>query len=116
MWQLLSSQVSIRRYVKGKIVSLTYQDFYQEYKFFPSSYVDYLCLLGDKVDNIVGVNGIGPKLAQQLIQKFGTIENLDQNVHQLAPKIQDLLVKNQELVSRNKQLINLKKDLNLPIN
>jgi 5'-3' exonuclease len=66
---LLSSRINIYRYVKGKIVSFTYQDFYQEYKFFPNSYVDYLCLKGDKVDNIIGVSGIGTKLAQQLIQK-----------------------------------------------
>jgi DNA polymerase-1 len=78
--------------------------------------VDYLCLLGDKVDNIVGINGIGEKQAQRLIQEFGTIENLYQNIHQLTPKIQGLLDKNQELVNRNKQLISLKKDLILPIN
>ena len=73
-------------------------------------------MLGDKVDNIIGVNGIGTKSAQQLIEKFGTIENLYQNIHQLTPKTRDLLVKNQELVNRNKQLISLKKDLILPIN
>lgn len=78
--------------------------------------MDYLCLLGDKVDNIVGVNGIGEKTAQHLIQEFGAIENLYQNINQLTPKIQDLLVKNQELVNLNKQLISLKKDLILPIN
>ena len=116
LFQLLSNQVNIYRYIKGKIISLTYQEFYQEYKFSPSSYVDYLCLLGDKVDNIIGVNGIGTKSAQQLIEKFGTIENLYQNIHQLTPKTRDLLVKNQELVNRNKQLISLKKDLILPIN
>jgi DNA polymerase-1 len=73
-------------------------------------------LKGDKVDNIIGVSGIGTKLAQQLIQKWETVENLYQNLYQLTPKTQNLLVENQELVSRNKQLISLKKDLILPIN
>jgi DNA polymerase I len=114
--QLLSNQINIFHYAQGKIVCFAYRDFYQEYNFLPSSYVDYLCLLGDKVDNIVGVNGIGKKSAQKLIQEFGTIENLYQNLSQLTPKTQDLLAKNQKLIYQNKQLINLKKDLILPIN
>src|SRR2546423_3016277 len=114
--QLLSPQVSIYRYnSKKEIISFTYPEFYQEYKFTPSSYVDYLCLLGDKSDNIQGVNGIGTKSSQQLIQKFGTVEMLYQNIHQLPVKIQKLITDNRPLVYQNKQLITLRKDLILPI-
>jgi len=81
-----------------------------------SHYIDYLCLLGDKSDNIQGVNGIGTKSAQQLIQKFETVENLYQNINQLPVKKQKLLAENQQLVSQNKKMITLKKDLILPIN
>ena len=103
--QLLSPQVSIYRYnSKKEIISFTYPEFYQEYKFTPSSYVDYLCLLGDKSDNIQGVNGIGTKSSQQLIQKFGTVEMLYQNIHQLPVKVQKLITDNRPLVYQNKQL------------
>lgn len=114
--QLLSSQVNILKYINGEIALFTYQEFYKEYKFSPSSYVDYLCLLGDKSDNIGGVDGIGIKSAQKLIQEFDNLENIYQNIKQLSSKIETLLVKNQNLVFQNKQLITLKKDLVLPIN
>ncbi|CAI2196988.1 18666_t:CDS:1, partial [Funneliformis geosporum] len=113
--QLLSPQVSIYRYSKGIISPFTYTEFCQAYGFVPFNYLDYLCLLGDKSDNIAGVNGIGTKSAQELVQKFGTVENLYQNIHQLPVKTQELLGNKQQLVYQNKQLITLKKDLNLPI-
>ncbi|KLL03461.1 MAG: DNA polymerase I [Mycoplasmataceae bacterium CE_OT135] len=113
--QLLSPQVKIYKYNQGEILAFSEQDFRQEYNFSPRNYIDYLCLLGDQADNIPGVNGIGTKTAQQLIQNFGTVEELYQNSQQLSPKIQELLAKNQALVFQNKQLITLKKDLILPI-
>ena len=113
--QLLSSQAKIYKYSQGEIIAFTEQDFWQEYNFPPCNYIDYLCLLGDQVDNIQGVNGIGIKTAQQLIQSFETIEKLYQNLQQLSPKIQELLTKNQALVFQNKQLITLKNDLILPV-
>jgi len=114
--QLLSPQVSIYRYAKGKIVSFTYSEFCQEYNFSPHNYVDYLCLLGDNSDNIPGVSSIGIKSAQQLIKKFETVENLYQNINQLTAKTQKILAESQQLVYQNKKLITLKKDLVLPIN
>jgi len=115
LMQLLSSQAKIYKYSQGEIIAFTEQDFWQEYNFPPGNYIDYLCLLGDQVDNIQGVNGIGIKTAQQLIQSFETIEKLYQNLQQLSPKIQELLTKNQALVFQNKQLITLKNDLILPV-
>ncbi|CAJ0919116.1 489_t:CDS:2 [Entrophospora sp. SA101] len=116
LMQLLSPQVKIYKYSQGEIIAFTEQDFWQEYNFSPGNYIDYLCLLGDQVDNVQGVNGIGIKTAQQLIQSFKTIEKIYQNGQQLSPKVQELLTKNQELVFQNKQLITLKNDLILPIN
>lgn len=116
MLQLLSSQVSICRYTKGEITLFSCSEFCQEYSFAPHNYVDYLCLLGDRSDNISGVSGIGIKSAQQLIQKFETVENLYQNINQLTAKTQKILAESQQLVYQNKKLITLKKDLVLPIN
>ena len=113
--QLLSPQAKIYKYSQGEIVAFTEQDFWQKYNFLPGNYIDYLCLLGDQSDNIQGINGIGAKTAQQLIQSFGTIEKIYQNDQQLSPKIQELLTKNQALVFQNKQLITLKNDLALPV-
>lgn len=54
----------------------------------PDQIVDYLALMGDAVDNIPGVPGIGPKTASALLQHFGTLENVYTNLNDvLALKI-----------------------------
>lgn len=52
----------------------------------PRQIIDLLGLMGDSVDNIPGVPGIGPKTAQKLIAEFGSIENLLQNLSSLKGK------------------------------
>ncbi|GIR28816.1 hypothetical protein CM15mP43_04400 [bacterium] len=45
----------------------------------PEQMIDYFSLVGDSIDNIPGVRGIGPKTAQSLIDKFKTLDNLYKN-------------------------------------
>src|SRR3954467_9364816 len=74
--QLLEERVNILKYINGKITLYTTNNFCQEYQFSPANYVDYLSLLGDQVDNIEGIRGVGPVNAKKLIQQFGTVENI----------------------------------------
>jgi len=53
--------------------------------------VDIQGLMGDSVDNIPGVPGIGPKTAQKLIEAFDTVENLIRNTDKLKDKQKDLI-------------------------
>ncbi len=50
----------------------------------PELIIDYLALMGDKVDNIPGVPGVGEKTALALLQGIGNIENLYQNLDKIA--------------------------------
>ncbi|MGC8588076.1 MAG: 5'-3' exonuclease [Hydrogenobaculum sp.] len=45
----------------------------------PSKLADYLALIGDSVDNIKGIKGVGPKKAVELLEKYGSIENILNN-------------------------------------
>ncbi|MGC8677088.1 MAG: 5'-3' exonuclease [Hydrogenobaculum sp.] len=45
----------------------------------PSKLADYLALTGDSVDNIKGIRGVGPKKAVELLEKYGSIENILNN-------------------------------------
>tara|TARA_B100001094_G_scaffold333430_1_gene412094 strand:- start:5924 stop:6676 length:753 start_codon:yes stop_codon:yes gene_type:complete len=48
----------------------------QKFGISPGQFIDYQALVGDKVDNIPGVKGIGAKTAVKLINKYGCIENI----------------------------------------
>lgn len=58
----------------------------------PEQAIDYQTLVGDSVDNVKGVKGVGEKTAAKLLQKFGSIDNMIANLGQLdgvvTPKIQ----------------------------
>jgi len=45
----------------------------------PSKLADYLALIGDSVDNIKGIKGVGPKKAIELLKKYGSVENILSN-------------------------------------
>ncbi len=49
----------------------------------PEQAIDYQTLVGDTVDNVKGVKGVGGKTAAKLLQKFGSIDNLLKNLDQL---------------------------------
>jgi DNA polymerase-1 len=52
----------------------------------PDRIVDLLAIMGDSIDNIPGVKGIGPKGALELIQKFGNVESLLENIETIEKK------------------------------
>lgn len=84
----------------------------------PGQVVDYLTLLGDSVDNVPGVPGVGEKTAQALIQQFGSIEGILANVDQInirnKDKIRASLVASAEKLPLSRELVRLKRDADLP--
>jgi len=52
----------------------------QKYGLAPSQMIDYKSLVGDPSDNIKGVPGIGPKTATEILQKFGNVKNIYENM------------------------------------
>lgn len=59
----------------------------------PEQVIDLLALMGDSVDNIPGVPGVGEKTAAKLIAQFGTVENLLENLAQLKGKLGETIQK-----------------------
>jgi DNA polymerase I len=112
--QLLSKNVNILKYIEGKITHYTFDHFCQEYNFSPSNYLDYLSLLGDNVDNIAGIRGIGPVIAKKLIQQFQNTENIYKNLSTLPKNTEKLLENQQELTCANKKIISLVTNISLP--
>jgi len=70
----------------------------------PDQVIDILGLMGDKVDNIPGVPGVGEKTAIQLITYFDSIENLLKNTNQLKGKLKEKIEQNAEQALFSKML------------
>jgi 5'-3' exonuclease len=73
---------------------------------------DVLALAGDSADNIPGVPGIGPKIAAQLLQQFGTLEELLANLDQVRQtKRRETLETYRDQAILSQQLVKLIRDL-----
>jgi DNA polymerase-1 len=80
----------------------------------PDQVIDVQSLMGDSSDNVPGVPGIGPKKASELINQFGTLDNLYANLSDVKnERIRTLLHDNRELAYISKQLVTLKDDVDL---
>ena len=81
---------------------------------YPEEIVDYLSLIGDTSDNIPGVAGIGPKGAQGLIEDFGTLEKILENIDNIKNKrCQTALIANKDKAILSKDLVKIVTDLKL---
>jgi DNA polymerase-1 len=66
--------------------------------------IDYLGLMGDAVDNIPGVPGVGPKTASTLLKQYGSMENLYEHTHELKGKLKEKVEDNKEQAFMSKKL------------
>src|SRR4029079_6938571 len=79
----------------------------------PDQVVDFQALVGDKVDNVPGVPGIGPKTAQQLLETYGTLDNLLEHAAEVPGAKGKKLAECREQALLSRQLVRL--DANVPI-
>ncbi len=79
----------------------------------PELIIDYLALMGDKVDNIPGVPGVGPKTAVKWLQEYGSLETLAEKADEIKGKIGEKLRDNLDQLKLSKQLATIKLDVDL---
>ncbi len=78
----------------------------------PQQVVDWLALVGDAVDNIPGVTGVGPKTAAGLLNQFGSVTQLYGQLDAVkSERLRGALVAATEIVRRNVELVRLKEEL-----
>ncbi len=79
----------------------------------PDQVIDFQALVGDKVDNVPGVPGIGPKTAQQLLETYGTLDNLLEHAAEVPGAKGKKLAESREQALLSRQLVRL--DNQVPI-
>ncbi|WP_294818450.1 DNA polymerase I [uncultured Flavobacterium sp.] len=82
----------------------------------PEQVIDYLGMMGDAVDNIPGLPGVGEKTAKKLLKDFGSMENLLENTHQLKGKLRENIEANKEKGIMSKKLATIITDCNVTFN
>ncbi len=114
--QLVSSRVGLLNPHDKSQKVWTAQDVRAKTGVNPDQIVDWLSLVGDSVDNIQGVPGVGSKTAAALLNRFGTVEVLFRQLHEVQPeRLQTGLEQSREIVRRNQRLIRLNEKVAGPI-
>ena len=77
----------------------------------PLQVIDFLGMMGDSVDNIPGLPGVGEKTAKKFIKEYGSIENLYENLDEIKGKLKDKISSNKELGLLSKKLATIITDV-----
>jgi len=87
----------------------------------PEQIADQLAIAGDKVDNIPGIPGIGMATAAKLLKKFGTIDQLLENIEAIsdmrirgAGRIQELVQEHQDTIRLSRKLTHIERQADIP--
>ncbi len=82
----------------------------------PEQVIDFLGMMGDAVDNIPGLPGVGEVTAKKLLKEFGSMENLLENTHLLKGKMKERIEENKELGLLSKKLATIICDCDVKFN
>lgn len=80
----------------------------------PERIIDYLALMGDKVDNVPGISGCGPKTAAKWIEQFGSLEGVIANAEGVSGKIGEKLRAGLSSLPLSRSLVTIKTDAVVP--
>lgn len=110
--QLVDDKVKILMPLVGITKTALYDEkrVEEKYGIKPSQIIDYKALVGDASDNYPGVNGIGPKGAAGLLQKYETFENLYQHINELPEGVAQKLATDAEQAALAKKLATIHRE------
>ena len=114
--QLISDETEVKLLKQVGFIRYNHETFKKDYGIEPIRIIDLKALMGDASDNIPGVKGIGEKTALKLLQEYGTLENLYDNVDKVGGKLQEKLVNDKENAFMSKKIATIYRDVPLNIN
>jgi len=79
----------------------------------PERITDYLALIGDKVDNVPGVNKCGPKTAVKWLEQYGSIEGVMEHANEIKGKVGEYLREALDFLPLSHELVKIKCDVPL---
>lgn len=113
MAQLVNEHVKLEDSFKERV--LDEAGVLEKFGVHPHQIIDYLTLMGDASDGIMGVPGVGAKTAAKLLTEYGSLNNIIANVDQLKGKISQNIKDNLENIKIDHQLASIVCDLDLAL-
>ncbi len=107
--QLVNSQITIVDTMKK--TNFDVSAVIEKFGVAPELIVDYLSLVGDKVDNIPGVNKVGPKTAVKWLNAYGSLDGVIENAAKIKGKVGEYLREALPQLPLNRQLVTIKSDV-----
>lgn len=111
MFQLVNEEV----FVLDPFKRMVYQvpEVMAKMKVNPEQIIDYLALVGDRVDGIRGVNGIGGETATRLLREYGDIDTMLKEIDNIKGAVKGHLIAGMENLALDRQLTRIVTDLDL---
>lgn len=108
--QVLAPNLSVMRPVKGVSLFRVYDplSFKDDYGFDPPAMADYLALVGDPIDNVPGVKGVGDKTARSLLSEHGSLEGIYRHLDGLKQGLRNKLEEGRDTAFQSRELTRLR--------
>ena len=113
MTQLVCKNVSVVNTMSGEL--LNERGVLKKFGVEPKYITDYLALIGDKSDNVPGVEKVGPKTAVKWLDEFGDIDGIKSNAESIGGKVGENLRASLETLDLAHQLVKIKTDVELDL-
>ena len=113
MTQLVCKNVSVVNTMSGEL--LNESGVLKKFGVEPKYITDYLALIGDKSDNVPGVEKVGPKTAVKWLDEFGDIDGIKSNAESIGGKVGENLRASLETLDLAHQLVKIKTDVDLDL-
>ncbi|MGL4943358.1 MAG: 5'-3' exonuclease, partial [Thermoguttaceae bacterium] len=112
--QLITEKTSL--YMLRKQQPYTAAELLADWGITPEQVVDFQAMCGDASDNVRGISGVGPKTATQLLQQFGSLNAIFENVDKLTGKRREMFIAGRGDAEHARELVQLRRDVPLEIN
>ncbi|WP_455474150.1 DNA polymerase I [Bartonella sp. B30(2025)] len=110
LMQLVNAHVSLYDGMKDKHIGVP--EVIERWGVTPEKMIDFQALIGDSTDNIPGIPGIGPKIAAQLLNQFGSLDHLLENVAEIKQiKRRENIQAYSDQAKISRELVRLKTDV-----
>ena len=113
--QLISNQVDVKLLKSKDYIRYNPETFYEDYGIEPIKVIDLKALSGDVSDNIPGVKGVGEKTAIKLLQEFGSLEGIYENIANIPGKLKEKLINDKDNAFMSKEIATIYKEVPLSI-